>query len=290
MVTTSRIACALSVALIAITAAVTAQASTPPRSAAFSAPVEPAAPALARTRTPTPAKKPARKPTATPARKPARRPARTPVPTRTPAPSPTPLLMEEPPVEEPLPVDDPVAIPEEPPVGDPESILDAVWQRHQGRLGAPLPGNAPQGIHPAGSFAEMPFEGGHIFWTSVGDDRVWAVIGSGSDGWFGQGAWAEFRIDEFGGDPGPDYTCDGAGPHPPYGAIAWVWCNQEAVRQALGNGLGGVRDWDRESPGTNIYRLMEFEGGFIFRDSDGWTHNLVYVLFTDDQTFVRESE
>ena len=67
-----------------------------------------------------------------------------------------------------------------------------------------------------------------------------------------------------------------------------MWCNYPEVRAGLKWGLEGARDIERESPGHSIYRLQQFEHGFIFRDSDGWTNHLAYVFF-DDGSVVRES-
>jgi hypothetical protein len=61
-----------------------------------------------------------------------------------------------------------------------------------------------------------------------------------------------------------------------------VWCDEPGVRDKLG--------WatDREYGfGPPVDLIQGFDGGIILRDSDGYTNKKAYVLFNDDNTFVR---
>jgi hypothetical protein len=185
------------------------------------------------------------------------------IPTATPRPSPTPT---------------PIVV---------TGLFANLWQKFRTELGNPLPGNTSDRKFPAYTFSEMPFEGGHMF-SSVPNKRIWVAFGSGSGAWTGSGTWREFSDKWREGDP--EYSCAKEADYPkqPIWGFGLVWCNYPEVRKALGWGQGAIRDFDRESPGSSIYRLQEFERGFIFRDSDGWTNNLAYVFFNNG-TFVRQS-
>jgi hypothetical protein len=53
---------------------------------------------------------------------------------------------------------------------------------------------------------------------------------------------------------------------------------------AIGWGLG---EEGGKGPGNGAPPVQDFEGGLIFRDSDGTIRAMVYVFFDDADTFVR---
>ena len=169
-----------------------------------------------------------------------------------------------------------------------QGLFKNLWQRYQDRLGCPLSGW--QSDHSFGpyTFGEMPFQHGHMFWYKGPPKTMWVVYGSGRGAWTGSGQWSEYADTWEEGDP--EFSCPPERPYPeqPKDGFGKVWCDHPEVRTGLGWGLERMRDQDRESPGASVYRLQRFEGGFVFRDSDGWTHSLAYVFF-DDGTFVRDS-
>jgi len=127
-----------------------------------------------------------------------------------------------------------------------------------------------------------------MFFYAGPPKRIWVVFGSQRGPWTGSGTWRQYPDTWNEGDP--EFSCPQEAEYPrqPKWGFGLVWCKYPEVRAALKWGLEGARDIDRESPGSKVYRLQEFEHGFIFRDSDGWTHGLAYVFF-DDGTFVRQS-
>jgi len=173
----------------------------------------------------------------------------------------------------------------QPPVS---GLFSKLWQRHYAALGPPLAGNMSDRSFPAYTFGEMAFEGGHMFSYVGPPRRIWVVYGSKRGAWTGSGAWG--RYPETWNEGDPEYSCrqEAEYPRQPKWGFGQVWCKYPEVRAGLRWGLEGARDIERESPGSRVYRLQEFEHGFIFRDSDGWTNSLAYVFF-DNGTFVRES-
>ena len=169
-----------------------------------------------------------------------------------------------------------------------QGLFVKVWQRYQSRLGAPLQGNTSDRYFQPYTFGEMAFEGGHMFFYAGPPKRIWVVYGSRRGGWTGKGTWGQYPETWQEGDP--EYSCaqEAEYPRQPKWGFGKVWCNYSEVRAGLNWGLEGARDIERESPGHSIYRLQQFEHGFIFRDSDGWTNQLAYVFF-DDGSVVRES-
>jgi hypothetical protein len=65
-----------------------------------------------------------------------------------------------------------------------------------------------------------------------------------------------------------------------------VWCNLGGASAPIGWGLGDeVGFW----PGNGDPLVQDFEHGVIFRDSDGTTQGLAYVLFRNTGQFLRVS-
>jgi photosystem II stability/assembly factor-like uncharacterized protein len=170
----------------------------------------------------------------------------------------------------------------------PGGLFANLWQRYATRLGCPQTGWETDRSFPPYTFGEMPFEGGHMFSSMVGQPQMYVTYGTGGPGWTGQGTWEVYPITWQEGDP--EFPCpqERDDPQQPKWGFGQVWCDHPQVRLGLGWGTDRAKDQDRESPGANVYRLQLFENGFIFRDSDGWTYNVAYAFFNDD-TFVRES-
>ena len=74
-----------------------------------------------------------------------------------------------------------------------------------------------------------------------------------------------------------------AGVVQPVRGFGGLWCAYPDIRERLGYGLTDERGFE-----AGVGFIQGFEGGVIFRDSDGQTRGLAYVLFKDDLTFVRE--
>ncbi len=168
-----------------------------------------------------------------------------------------------------------------------------LWKRFSAKLGAPLAGNDSDKVFPPNTFREQPFQRGHIFWVCCPNKRLWVVVGSGKGPWTGSGNWRQYRDTWVQGSP--VYSCKQAESlNQPRWAIGKVWCDNPDIQRDLGLPIDRETDIDYESGGAlSVYRLQEFEKGFIFRDSDGWSNEqsgsgLAYVLFSDG-TYVRQS-
>lgn len=127
-----------------------------------------------------------------------------------------------------------------------------------------------------------------MFFFEGDEPKIYVTYGSGGSGWTGSGKWEAYPCTWKEGDP--EFPCAQERPYPeqPVACFGEVWCKYPETRQGLGWGVDRMRDQDRESPGAAVYRLQLFEGGFIFRESDGWTNDLAYVFFSGGE-FVRDS-
>ncbi len=179
------------------------------------------------------------------------------------------------------------------PCARPTGLFVNLWAKYHTRLGCPLGQWQSDRDFPPYTFAEQPFEHGHMFIYEPDDEstpQVYVVLesGQGKGAWTGSGTWKAYPSAWHKGDP--DYSCDRERPYPqqPIQGFGRIWCDYSEVRHGLGWGVDRMRDQDRESPGASVYRLQKFTGGFVFRDSDGWTHHLAYVFF-DSGKFVRDS-
>jgi hypothetical protein len=118
-----------------------------------------------------------------------------------------------------------------------------------------------------------------MFWRA---DNDWAYVAYEEGGRTGTyhaftGLWSE-------GDP--DFSCQASPPpgfYQPKRGFGAVWCLLDAERGPAGWALAEEQGF---GPGHGDPLVQDFEGGFIFRDSDGTTRGLVYLFF-DDNTFVR---
>ena len=82
------------------------------------------------------------------------------------------------------------------------------------------------------------------------------------------------------------YPCDDSPPQglwPPERGFRVAWCYLCDRVARIGWGLAGERGF---GPGYGDPLVQGFDGGLIFRDSEGKTQRQVYILFADG-TFVR---
>jgi hypothetical protein len=211
--------------------------------------------AVTSTRTPTPSRIAEPTPTHTP--KPTRTPTRTPTPTRTRQPTPTNTPVPPPPPS--------------PACGEqPRGEFRNVWRSYQNRLDCPH-----QSEPLSGSFSEQVFEGGHMF--AFVDHKVIIVT------FEIEGTWKLYEDKWQAGDAQESCTVSvPEGRHQPFFGFGRIWCNEPGVRDKLGWALD--REYGFRPP---IDLIQGFNGGVIFRDSDGYTNRRVYVLFNDNSSFVR---
>jgi hypothetical protein len=199
-------------------------------------------------------------PTATPTRPPTLTPTATPTPTPTWTPTATPTPTPTPPC-----------------AFDAQGQFAGLWQTHMARLGCPLY-EAPKLIQDS----EQEFDNGHMFWRQDAD-MIYVVYEKGGLA----GRYQAFLDTWSEGDP--LYSCQAtppAGRFQPVRGIGAVWCQLGGPDGAIGWALG---EEGGKGPGNGDPMVQDFERGVIFRDSDGTTHGLAYVLFGDAGTFVREA-
>lgn len=198
-------------------------------------------------------------------------PTLTPIPP-TPTSPPTPTLppTQPPPTATPQPTPTPVVI----------GIFKDVYYQNAGRLGAPLPGWTSDKSYPPSTFAELAMTGGHMFaMLGSGLHSVVVTFGSKPGAALTRGRWAEYTSNSSVGYG--QFGCPQSVERQPTGWFGDIWC-KKGIGTVLGNYCAGaiVRDIDQETHGNvHIYRLQKFEKGFIFRDSDGWTHGRAYSIF-----------
>jgi hypothetical protein len=152
-----------------------------------------------------------------------------------------------------------------------------LWRRYRNELGCPLD-ERPKAIHDA----EQVFENGRMLWRAE-DPRIYVLYERGE--WAGK--YQEFPDGplECDGSAGT-YPCDDSPPQglwPPERGFRVAWCYLCDRLARIGWGLAGERGF---GPGYGDPLVQDFEGGLIFRDSEGKTQRQVYILFADG-TFVR---
>ncbi len=158
---------------------------------------------------------------------------------------------------------------------EPQGLFRSLWLKHKDRLGC------PEQVQPvSGFYAEQPFQNGHMFWSQLG--RFFLIV-IGSD----QGAWRFFPEDDSTWKEGmPSLSCQVEVPPglvQPVRGFGGLWCAHTEIRDKIGWGLSDERGFE-----DGIDLIQGFEGGMIFRDSDGQTRGVAYVLFKDDLSYVRE--
>ena len=148
----------------------------------------------------------------------------------------------------------------------------ALWEKYRNRLGCPLY-ESPETLPVAG---EQPFENGHMFYLSDRDPQVLLVYDAYGDWQILEANWQGDQPDNCEASVPPGFW------HPRRG-FGDVWCNQlGGADSQIGWALSDEAGFDY------LDIVQDFEDGVIFRDSDGHTNGLAYVLFKDDWTFVRE--
>jgi len=193
-------------------------------------------------------------------------PTQTPTPTSSPAPTVTPT-----PTSTPTATTTPPATACTPPGG----AFAGLWQRYSGRLGCPLQ-NRPITI----TDAEQVFQNGHMFWWEHLDLHL-VVYSQGAKA----GTYALYANEWVAGEA--QASCTVAVPqgfHQPVRGFGRVWCKLGADKAAIGWALSPEVSFET---GNADPLVQAFEGGYIFRDSDGFMNRLAYVFF-DDGTFVRQ--
>jgi hypothetical protein len=211
-------------------------------------------------------------PTATASQEP---PTATTVPTYTPVP---PTHTPVPPTYTPVPPTHTPTSPPPPPTCaiQAQGIFSGLWQTYKDQLGCPAYAEAK-----VIQDAEQPFQNGHMFWRQD-NDRVYVVFESGAK----TGTWQIFGDVWSEGDP--YYSCSAPAPPPgtlqPYRGFGAVWCILGAENAPIGWATAEEAGfWG----GNGDPLVQEFERGLIFRDSDGKTNGLAYVLNSQNGTFVR---
>jgi serine/threonine-protein kinase len=204
-------------------------------------------------------------------------PTKIPILTLTPSPSPTPASTPTP-SPSPTLTSTPTPLPPTPTISCPITATGTfanLWIKYKDKLGCPIR-QSPL----AGWYAEQPFEGGHMFWSKEADLYL-VTIGGNS------GSWQVYSEDESPWKEGmPRLSCSAtppAGKTQPVRGFGGLWCRHESIRQQLGWGTDIERGFD-----NGIDLIQGFKGGLIFRDSDGRTRGLAYILFYDGMVFVRE--
>lgn len=120
-----------------------------------------------------------------------------------------------------------------------------------------------------------------MFWSKYGQLYL-VVIGDNS------GSWFFFSEDESPWKDGmPPISCEvevPAGLYQPIRGFGGLWCANLDIREQIGWATDIERGFEN---GRDL--IQGFEGGIVFRDSDGFNRGLAYVLFWDDMSFIRDS-
>lgn len=157
-----------------------------------------------------------------------------------------------------------------------QGMFRNLWLKHKDRLGCP---NRPDPV--GGFYAEQPFQNGHMFWSKLGQLYL-VTIGAE------QGAWRLFPENDSTWKEGmPPKSCEVNVPPgliQPIRGFGGLWCTYGDMRDRIGYGLADERGFE-----DGIDFIQGFDGGVIFRDSDGQSRGLAYILFKDDMTFIREA-
>ncbi len=159
---------------------------------------------------------------------------------------------------------------------EPRGDFANLWAKYKSRLKCPHQTTPIDGF-----FAEQPFQNGHMFWA---EDAELFLITLGSS----QGTWQLIPEDDSIWKEGmPQKSCDlpiPDGLYQPVRGFGGIWCDNSDIRNQIGWALADERGFK-----DGIDLIQGFEGGVIFRDSDGYSNKLAYVLFWDDNSFVREA-
>ena len=116
---------------------------------------------------------------------------------------------------------------------------------------------------------EQPFSDGHMFYIQSGDSNfAFVKYGTGMSG-----RWEAFEDQWDGRNDNHCFDAQNIEPKIVRG-FNLVWCNYPEIRDPLGWPLDVERD-------LNLELAQGFEHGFLLRDSDGYTNDMVYAFFFD---------
>lgn len=154
-----------------------------------------------------------------------------------------------------------------------------LWRNYQNLLGCPIDTNPLYG-----QYADMPFEKGHLFWIgnidTYGDFKhVIATYGGQDEG--DRGSWS-IHPDTWYNEPICNVPSPPEGRYLPDRGIAKVWCEIDGI-----NSLGFALAPTEFSANRGINAIQNFDKAVVFRDSDGHSRRLVYILFRNPQNYVR---
>lgn len=159
---------------------------------------------------------------------------------------------------------------------EPQGEFRNLWERHKDRLGC------PHQAKPIGGFyAEQPFQNGHTFWSKIGQLYL-IIIGDET------GTWRLLSENESPWKDGmPQESCEVEVPpglFQPVRGFGGIWCAAADIREQIGWGTDYERGFE-----DGIDLIQGFDGGIMFRDSDGFSRGLAYVLFNDDGSFIKDT-
>ncbi len=154
-----------------------------------------------------------------------------------------------------------------------------IWNVYQAQIGCPMD------VEPLyGQFAEMPFEHGHLFWMGnidkYGEIRT-AIATFGGQNEGDKGRWLAHQ-ENWNGEGICPVPSPPEGLHLPDRGLAKVWCEIDGINQ-----LGYAMAPKEFAPNRGISAVQNFENAVIFRDSDGNSRGLVYILFRESETYIR---
>lgn len=156
---------------------------------------------------------------------------------------------------------------------EPEDIFHNIWEKHKSRLGCAHTISAI-----GGKYVEQPFERGHMFYSEAG--RLYLVIVGEDSGTWQHLSEAEVQQKR---EQIPLANCPAVMGRPKDGSgFEAIWCTDSKLRTSI----GVATDHEREFHNVDLHQA--FEGGIILRDSDGFTNEMAYILFSNNMSFVRE--
>jgi len=154
-----------------------------------------------------------------------------------------------------------------------------LWRSYKDLLGCPMDTSPLYG-----QFADMPFEKGHLFWIGNIDvygniRQVIVTVGGQNEG--DRGSWS-IHAETWDNEPICNVPSPPDGRYLPDRGIAKVWCEINGI-----NALGYATAPAEFAPNRGINAIQNFDKAVVFRDSDGHSRRLVYILFRSSQTYVR---
>lgn len=154
-----------------------------------------------------------------------------------------------------------------------------LWQLHFNVLGCPIQ-NAPI----VTTASEQRFENGYMLWRKD-KDQIYVVYEDGEQ----VGTFQAFDNQWLPGDP--LYSCktsQPAGRSQPQMGFGKVWCQLGAESAPIGWALTDQESYFDPGETETDFLIQDFEGGVIFRNSEGGLSGYAYILF-DDGTFQQAS-